>query len=196
MNVFKVVIHIPIIFCYPLLSLAMMCPFNTLTNGNKFSKATLTLHKCTGETMEANVACIKKPISVLHLERGEVTDLNYDVNSYKVTAVLRGDDVCVSFRRLESRVGIEGATEQVCELECGIYMNQMTSVMYHRELNCPSGQCNGIEQVLKISLKTYNTSLMNPVKATTRVVSNVASREVLHFYAMAFLSIPFLAIIV
>lgn len=105
--------------CFTYILAAKKCPIpNTGKTGTKGS-VHLSLFRCVHASSSKKPACSPRPSSRETLKRGEVVDLNYDVNGYAVTAKFFGYEVCVAYRKISS-IRTSGGYKRTnkCSSEC------------------------------------------------------------------------------
>ena len=147
------------------------CPIpNDGKTGSK-SSVTLSLHYCAQATSSSQPACLHKPSSQKLLPRGQVVDLQYDVNGYAVTAKYFGEEVCVAYRKVSifrNARGLDHTDE--CESECFKYEETET---YKSNIVCSSISCGGGRDKLKFVV-TNSAGVCAGMSSVVLIISSVA----------------------
>ena len=147
------------------------CPIpNDGKTGSK-SSVTLSLHYCVQASSSSKPACLPKPYSQKILPRGEVVDLEYDVNGYAVTAKYFGEEVCVAYRKVSVFTDARGRKRtDECESEC--FEDEETET-YKSNIVCSSISCGGGRNRLKFVV-TSSAGMCAVMSTAVLIISAVA----------------------
>ena len=150
---------------------ADQCPIpNDGKTGSK-SSVTLSLHDCVQATSSSKPVCPPKPSRQKLLRRGEVVDLEHDVNGYAVTAKYFGEEVCVAYRRLSIYQGSTGRDHtEKCASEC---FKDEEYETYESDIVCSVISCGGGRLKLKFVV-TNSAGVCAVMSSVVLIISSVA----------------------
>ena len=146
------------------------CPIRKGAKTGSRDSVVLSLYRCVQESPSKKSFCLSTPSSQTILKRGEVGDLQHDVNGYAVTAEYFGLEVCVAYRA-KSRISYKFTDK--CKSACFVSEQIQT---YETRLVCNSSPCGGGWKKLKFVVKFPNSASPSTVMSfLVLIISAVVS---------------------
>ena len=136
------------------------CPIPKGAKNGSRDSVVLSLYRCIQESPSKKSVCLPSPSNQKLLKRGEVVDLQYDLNGYAVTAEYFGLEVCVAYQAITTIWNISYNFARKCKSACFISDQIQT---YETKLICSSSGCGGGWKRLKFVAKFQNSASLFPL---------------------------------